>query len=190
MYPPNFHTFVEVEQLEDVLEGACRPGHFRGVATIVLKLFNIVQPDIAYFGQKDAQQARIIQQMVRDLDVPVKLRICATVREPDGLALSSRNQNLDAEQRKHAPVLYQALREARKMAEAGERDLAALQRHIESRIGVTPGAVLDYVAVVDSSTFAPVACVQRDALIALAVRFGSTRLIDNIVLPPLSSETS
>src|SRR5262245_56013648 len=109
MYPPGFRTYVEVHELQDVLCGASRPGHFRGVVTVVLKLFHIIQPDVAYFGQKDAQQARIIQQMVRDLDVPVRLRICPIVRESDGLALSSRNQYLDPDQRRHATVLYRAL---------------------------------------------------------------------------------
>src|SRR6266849_6464425 len=127
MYPPGFRTFVEVGGLQDVLCGKARPGHFRGVATVVLKLFNIVQPNIAYFGQKDAQQARILEQMVRDLDVPVRLRICPIVREPDGLAQSSRNQYLDPNQRRLATALYRALQEARRLVEGGERDAAALQ---------------------------------------------------------------
>ena len=121
LYPPSFRTFVEVHGLQDVLCGKSRPGHFRGVATIVLKLFNIVQPEIAYFGQKDAQQARIIRQLVNDLDVPVQLRICPIVREPDGLALDSRNQYLDPNQRRRATALYQALEEARRLVEGGER---------------------------------------------------------------------
>src|SRR5262245_1825717 len=126
--PPGFRTFVEVHGLQDVLCGASRPGHFRGVATVVLKLFNTVQPDVAYFGQKDAQQARIIRQMVRDLDVPVEVRVCPIVRAADGLALSSRNQYLDPEQRRHATVLHRALAEARARIEGGERDAAAVRR--------------------------------------------------------------
>jgi len=183
IYPAEFRTFAEVQQLQDVLEGASRPGHFRGVTTVVLKLLNIVQPDIAYFGQKDAQQARIIQQMVRDLDLPVQLRICPIVREPDGLALSSRNQYLSPEERKHATVLYQVLQEARELIEAGEQDAAALKLRLEARIRNTPGAVADYVALVSPDSFQPVHDLAGDVLIALAVRFGRTRLIDNLFLP-------
>src|SRR6516165_6920371 len=122
MYPPDYHTFVEVTGLQDVLCGASRPGHFRGVATVVLKLFNLVQPDRAYFGQKDAQQVRVIQRMVTDLNVPVEVRVCPIVREADGLALSSRNDYLEAEERRRATMLYRALTEARRRIEAGERD--------------------------------------------------------------------
>src|SRR6266481_1299000 len=121
MHPPGFCTFVEVQGLQELLCGASRPGHFRGVATVVLKLFNIVQPDVAYFGQKDAQQVRIIRQMIRDLDVPVQLRICPIVREADGLALSSRNKYLDADQRRQARVLHRALERARQAIDQGER---------------------------------------------------------------------
>src|SRR5205814_3712527 len=121
VYPPGFRTFVEVTGWQDMLEGASRPGHFRGVATVVLKLFNMAQPDVAYFGQKDAQQVKLIRKMVRDLDVPVAVRTCPIVREPDGLALSSRNQYLTAEQRRQAPVLHRALEEARARIEAGGR---------------------------------------------------------------------
>ena len=127
MYPPGFRTFVEVNELSDVLEGASRPGHFRGVATVVLKLFNLVQPDRAYFGQKDAQQVRIIRQMVRDLNVPVEVVVRPTVREPDGLALSSRNQYLDAEQRRKAVALNEALEEAEATIRAGERDPVVIE---------------------------------------------------------------
>ena len=182
IYPADFRTFVEVQHLQDVLEGASRPGHFRGVTTVVLKLFNIVQPDIAYFGQKDAQQARIIQQMVKDFDVPVRLRICPILREPDGLALSSRNQYLNPEERKHATVLYQVLQEARARIEAGDQDAAALQLRLEARIRGTPGAVVDYVALVNPDSFQPVHDLKGDVLIALAVRFGRTRLIDNLLI--------
>jgi pantoate--beta-alanine ligase len=179
MYPPGFRTFVEVTGLSDVLEGASRPGHFRGVVTVVLKLFNLVQPDRAYFGQKDAQQVRIIQQVVRDLDLPVKIVVRPTVREPDGLALSSRTRYLDADQRRNAAVLHQALVEAEAAIRAGERDVAAVQRMMADRIAATPGAVLDYAAVVDADTLTPVHQATGDLLLALAVRFGNTRLIDN-----------
>jgi pantoate--beta-alanine ligase len=182
MYPPGFRTYVEVHELQDVLEGASRPGHFRGVATVVLKLFNIVQPDIAYFGQKDAQQARIIQQLVRDLDVPVAVCVCPIVRSADGLALSSRNQYLDAEQRCRATILSQALAEARARVEAGERDGVAVQRELAARLAAVPGAVLDYAAVVDADTLRPPQRLQGRVLVAVAVKFGGTRLIDNIVL--------
>jgi pantoate--beta-alanine ligase len=182
LYPPRFRTFVEVHELQDLLCGKSRPGHFRGVATIVLKLFNIVQPDVAYFGQKDGQQARIIQQLVRDLDVPVRLRICPIVREPDGLAQSSRNQYLDPNQRRHAPALYAALEEARRLVESGERDAAAVQRVLADRIQETPGAVLDYAAVVDAETLQPVDRLAGAVLLAVAAKFGPTRLIDNLKL--------
>jgi pantoate--beta-alanine ligase len=182
MYPQGFRTFVEVEELQDVLCGASRPGHFRGVATVVLKLFNIVQPDIAYFGQKDAQQARIIQQMADDLNLPVRLRVCPIVRESDGLALSSRNQYLDPAQRERARVLYQALEEVRRRVEKGERDARVLREVLASRIGATPGAVLDYAAVVDADSLKPIARLKGEVLVALAVKFGATRLIDNIQL--------
>jgi pantoate--beta-alanine ligase len=182
MYPPGFRTWVEVTGLQDVLEGASRPGHFRGVATVVLKLFNLVQPDRAYFGQKDAQQARVIVQMMRDLNVPVEVRVLPTVREPDGLALSSRNKYLDADQRRHAVVLSRALAEARDRAAAGERDGDALRALLTERVAATPGAVLDYAAVVDADTLAPVSRLTGPTLLALAVRFGTTRLIDNVLI--------
>jgi pantoate--beta-alanine ligase len=180
VYPPGFCTSVEVHGLQDVLEGVSRPGHFRGVATVVLKLFNMVQPDVAYFGQKDAQQAKILQRMVRDLDVPVRLVICPTVREADGLALSSRNAYLDAEQRRHALVLSQALAEAKAQIEAGQRDAAAVQKALAERLAAAPGAVLDYAAVVDAETLRPLARLAGRALLAVAVKFGATRLIDNM----------
>lgn len=182
IYPPNFRTYVEVHGLQDVLEGAARPGHFRGVATVVLKLFNIVQPDVAYFGQKDAQQARIITQMVEDLSVPVRLRICPIVREEDGLALSSRNQYLDAEQRRQATVLSHALQEARQRIEAGERNAATIEQALIHRIASAPAARIDYAAIVDADSLQPLDDVRGRVLIALAVRFGTTRLIDNLLL--------
>ncbi|HZV04860.1 MAG TPA: pantoate--beta-alanine ligase [Gemmataceae bacterium] len=186
MYPPGYRSFVEVTGLQDVLCGASRPGHFRGVATVVLKLFNMVQPDRAYFGQKDAQQARIIQQMVRDLNVPVEVRICPIVREADGLALSSRNSYLEAEGRRGATVLYRALTEARRRIEAGERDAAAVRQVMAEQIASVPGAILDYAAVVDADTLQPPGQIvaERPVLLAVAVRFGSTRLIDNLLIYP------
>jgi pantoate--beta-alanine ligase len=183
MYPPGFRAFVEVQELGDFLCGPSRPGHFRGVATVVLKLLNIVQPDRAYFGQKDAQQARIIRQVVRDLDVPTEIVIGPTVREPDGLALSSRNRYLAPAERRHATVLYEALSEVRRRVESGERDAAALRRHLAERVHATPGALLDYAEIVDADTLRPVERLTGPALAALAVRFGSTRLIDNMELP-------
>jgi pantoate--beta-alanine ligase len=184
MYPPGYRSFVEVTGLQDVLCGAARPGHFRGVATIVLKLFNLVQPDRVYFGQKDAQQVRIIQQMVRDLNVPAEVRVCPIVREADGLALSSRNGYLEAEERRGATVLYRALTEARRRIEAGERDAAVVRQVMAEQIASVGGAVLDYAAVVDADTLqAPVQIVAgRPVLLAVAVRFGSTRLIDNLLI--------
>ena len=184
MYPPGFQTYVEVTELQKGLCGAARPGHFRGVATVVLKLFNIVQPDVAYFGQKDAQQTRVIERMVRDLDVPVGIRVCPIVREPDGLALSSRNQYLDPDQRRQAPVLHAALAEAAQRVKAGERDADALVARIAKRIADTPGARVDYVAAVDSDSLDAVKTIARPTLLAVAVYFGSTRLIDNIVVVP------
>jgi pantoate--beta-alanine ligase len=182
MYPPGYRTFVEVTGLQDVLCGAARPGHFRGVATVVLKLFNLVQPDRAYFGQKDAQQVRIVEQMVRDLSVPVTVRVCPIVREADGLALSSRNQYLEADERRQATILHRALVEARRRIEAGERDVAVVRQAMIERIASASGAVLDYAAVVDADSLeTPARLVPgRAILLALAVKFGGTRLIDNL----------
>jgi pantoate--beta-alanine ligase len=182
VYPPPFCTFVEVTGLQDVMEGRSRPGHFRGVATVVLKLFNMVGPDVAYFGQKDGQQARLVRQMVDDLNVPVRLRVCPTARAPDGLALSSRNQYLDGEQRRSAPVLYQALREGRALIEHGERDPAVVRRAMAARVAAAPGAALDYAEVVDADSLRPPERLRGQVMLALAVRFGTTRLIDNILV--------
>jgi len=182
MYPEGYRTFVEVEELQDVLCGAARPGHFRGVATVVLKLFNIVQPDVAFFGQKDAQQARIIRQLVNDLNVGVRLQVCPIIREPDGLAMSSRNQYLDATQRKQAPALFLALEELRGCVQKGERDARILREVLAARIASTPGAALDYAVIVDCNTLKPISKLNGEVLVALAVKFGSTRLIDNLIL--------
>jgi pantoate--beta-alanine ligase len=180
VYPAGYRTHVEVEGLQDVLEGASRPGHFRGVCTVVLKMLNMVGPDVAYFGQKDAQQAVIVRKMVADLNVPVILRVCPTVREPDGLALSSRNQYLTPEDRRRAIVLISALRQARDRILAGERDATAARQLMESVVRQTPGAALDYAAVVEADTLVPLTRINAKVLLALAVRLGATRLIDNL----------
>jgi pantoate--beta-alanine ligase len=182
MFPPGFRTFVEVTNLQDVLCGAARPGHFRGVATVVLKLFNIVQPDVAIFGQKDAQQVRILQQMTVDLNMPVRIMVAPIIREPDGLALSSRNAYLDAEQRRQATVLNQALEGGLKRVEAGERSAAELLRKVRVRIEAAAEARLEYAVAVDFEDLQPVERIQGRVLIALAAWFGSTRLIDNVVV--------
>ncbi len=185
VYPPDYRSYVEVTGLQDVLCGASRPGHFRGVATVVLKLFHLVQPDRAYFGQKDAQQVRIVQQMVKDLNVPVEVCVCPTVRETDGLALSSRNAYLDAGERRLATVVYRTLIEARRSIEGGERSAAAIRERMRERIGAAPGAVVDYAAVVDAETLCEATEIEpgRPLLLALAVKFGGTRLIDNLLIP-------
>jgi pantoate--beta-alanine ligase len=182
MYPADMRTFVEVEQLPDGLCGASRPGHFRGVCTVVAKLFNLVQPDVAFFGQKDAQQARIIRQMARDLDFPVEVRVCPTVREVDGLALSSRNRLLAPAHRAQAPVLYRALRKAEQLVAGGERDAATVEQAIRGHLATAPDGVVDYVALVDADTLRPVVRIAGPLLIALAVKFGNTRLIDNVIV--------
>jgi pantoate--beta-alanine ligase len=182
LYPPGFRTYVEVHEFQNVLCGVTRPTHFRGVATVVLKLFNIVQPDVAYFGQKDAQQARILEHMVRDLDVPVRMRICPIVREADGLAMSSRNQYLDPAQRQQATILHRALAAIRQRIDAGERRTAPLAQLAKDMVAATPGARLDYAEIVAWETLQPVAELRGRVLIALAVFFGSTRLIDNLLL--------
>lgn len=187
MYPPGYCTWVEVTGLQDVLCGRSRPGHFRGVATVVLKLFHLVQPDVAYFGQKDAQQARIIRQLVRDLNVPVEIRVCPIVREPDGLAMSSRNAYLSPEQRRQATVLYRALCAAKELVEQGERHAEHVRQHMVRLIEATPGAVLDYAEIVDPETLQPVREIQQPVLAALAVRIGPARLIDNMTLTPPGS---
>jgi pantoate--beta-alanine ligase len=182
VYPPNFQTSVQVREVSRGMEGAARPGHFEGVATVVLKLFNMVQADISFFGQKDAQQARLIQQMVRDLNVPIDIEIVPTLREPDGLAMSSRNRYLSPEQRQHATVLYRALEQIHMNILAGEDRPEDLKTEVSQLIAQTPGAVLDYVAIVDWNTLQPVTKCHGRLLVALAVRFGTTRLIDNLIV--------
>jgi pantoate--beta-alanine ligase len=185
MYPAGFDTFVEPGLVAGPLEGERRPGHFRGVATVVLKLLNIVAPTRAYFGCKDAQQLAVIRKMALDLDVDVALVPCETVREPDGLALSSRNAYLSPKERAAAPVLYRALSAARQRYEAGERDGAALRLAMLQVLEAEPRATTDYVSVSDPLTMRELERVEAGALLSLAVRIGSTRLIDNVILPTL-----
>jgi len=184
VYPAGYKTYVTVEGFSEVLCGRSRPGHFRGVATVVNKLFNVISPDRAYFGQKDAQQAAIIKKMVRDLNMPVTVKVLATVREPDGLALSSRNAYLNAGERADALVLWQALCLARRMAKRGVRDTAQIIREMKRIISQKSNSRIDYVEVVDASTFLPLREIRRGALAVLAVWIGKTRLIDNMVLRP------
>ncbi|MDB5309979.1 MAG: panC [Gemmataceae bacterium] len=183
MYPTSSVTFVEVTKLEDTLCGGSRPGHFRGVCTVVLKLFNIVRPDLAYFGAKDYQQARIIRQMVRDLNVSVEVKVEPTVREADGLALSSRNRYLTPERRADAPGIYRALQAIRRRATAGEWDVARLESALDADLAAIPGARVDYARIVDADTLQPIARLDRPAVAAVAVFLGDTRLIDNITIP-------
>lgn len=182
MYPHEFSTYVHVEGLSEKLEGKSRPGHFRGVATVVLKLFEIVRPDYAYFGRKDAQQVRIIQKMAKDLNLDVELVICPTVRETDGLAMSSRNAYLDTEERRAATVLFRALKAAEKELCAGVRDTLALQHAMRKVLDGEKHARVDYAEIVDAETFEPVVRVGPASYAALAVRVGNTRLIDNMLI--------
>jgi len=180
MYPSGAQTTVSVGAFAKPLEGERRPGHFDGVATVVLKLFNIVQPDIAVFGRKDAQQCAVIDRMVRDLDVPVKLVFAETAREHDGLARSSRNSYLSSEERKRAPALHRALRAGEEAITHGIHDVAAVETVMRRMIDETPGIEVDYLAVVDPETFLPPLDFRREVLVAGAVRIGRTRLIDNL----------
>jgi pantoate--beta-alanine ligase len=182
VYPPGFDTVIEVRGVTDVLEGAVRPGHFAGVATVVAKLFNIVQPTRAYFGQKDAQQSVVIRKLVRDLNLPVEVIVAPTVREADGLALSSRNSYLAPDQRAAAPAIYRALSAAKARFEAGERDADALREVMRAVIAAESSMQIDYISVADSETLGELAVVEDRALASLAVRLGATRLIDNLVL--------
>ena len=184
MYPEKAITYVTVEGLSEKLCGRSRPGHFRGVTTVVAKLFNIIEPDLACFGQKDAAQAAIIRRMVRDLNFPVEIVVCPIVRDPDGLAMSSRNAYLNADQRKCALVLHRSLVEVRTRFEQGER-LAAKLIESGKRVLAEESAVrLDYLEIVDTDTLEPVAEVRSTVLVAVAAFVGSTRLIDNVVLSP------
>jgi pantoate--beta-alanine ligase len=182
MYPQGYQTWVEVETITLPLEGARRPGHFRGVTTVVAKLFNGVQPDKAYFGQKDAQQAAVIRQMTRDLNFPIEIVVCPIVREPDGLAMSSRNVYLDPEERKAATVLYRSLNAARNLYQNGERDAEKLRQMMREVIAAEPLAQMQYVSCADYDTLQELETVTGKTLLSMAVFLGKTRLIDNLVL--------
>ena len=182
LYPPGFQTWVTIEELSKPLEGTFRATHFRGVTTIVLKLFNIVQPDVACFGAKDYQQQTIIRRMVLDLDLPVEVVVCPTVREPDGLALSSRNVYLSKTERTAALSLSQALALAQERLDAGERDLAAITQAMKSKLQAHPEIQIDYVVIVDPDSLGELTSPQPSMVALIAARVGTTRLIDNRVL--------
>lgn len=182
IYPSGFQSWVEVQELTQLLEGARRPGHFRGVTTVVAKLFHAVGPDKAYFGQKDAQQAAVIRRMVQDLNFPLEIVVCPIVREPDGLALSSRNTYLSPEERRAATVLYRALSAAKSAYEAGDRDGEKLRRIMRDTLAGEPLARMQYVSCADYDTLQEVGKVTGKTLLSMAVFVGKTRLIDNFVL--------
>jgi pantoate--beta-alanine ligase len=181
VYPANFSTYVTVEGLSDRLEGRSRPLHFRGVSTVVMKLLQIVRPDYAYFGRKDAQQAAIISRMARDLNLDGEIMVCPIVREADGLAMSSRNVYLQGENRKAAGVLHRALQAARELMLRGNRDGLTLQNSIRKVLAEEPRAKVDYVEIVDAEKFEPLVMLNRSAYVLLAAKFGDTRLLDNML---------
>ena len=184
IYPAGFQTWIEVEHVSQGLEGERRPGHFRGVATVVAKLFNLTQPDRAYFGQKDAQQVAVIKQMVRDLNFSMRIRICPTVREADGLAMSSRNVYLSEQQRRSASIIRQALEAASVVYEKGERDPIAIRVVIEDVLKREPLAQVDYVSIADAVSLQELDTASKQPmLVSLVVRMGTTRLLDNMLLP-------
>jgi pantoate--beta-alanine ligase len=182
VYPPGYQTYVSVGQVAEPLEGAARPGHFRGVATVVAKLFNAFTPDRAYFGQKDAQQVAVIRQMARDLNFPLEIVVCPTVRESDGLAMSSRNTYLAPEERRAAAVLYRALSTVQNAYQRGERDSEKLRAAMRAPLAAEPLAIIEYVSAADPDTLQELAIGDRNALFSIAVRIGKTRLIDNFML--------
>ena len=184
MYPPDFQTTITLSQVTKPLEGSSRPTHFAGVATVVAKLFNIVEPTRAYFGQKDAQQTIVLRQLVRDLNFNVEMVIGPTRREPDGLAMSSRNAKLSAEARRAAPILYQALTAAREAYDAGERSGNGLRHLMQAMISAVSLAHLDYVSAADPETLEELEVIKEGVLLSTAVFFGQTRLIDNILIEP------
>jgi pantoate--beta-alanine ligase len=187
MYPKGFKTYVNVEELSDKLCGKFRPGHFKGVATVVTKLFNIVCPDIAYFGQKDAQQAIIIKRMVKDLNIPVKIKVLPIIREKDGLAMSSRNVYLNDKERRDALVLYQALNLAKDLIKSGITDTDKIIKKMRKLINKKENAKIDYISIVDMDDLNPIKKISNKCLIALAVWIGKTRLIDNTIINKLGS---
>ncbi|MGB2706416.1 MAG: pantoate--beta-alanine ligase [Candidatus Omnitrophota bacterium] len=182
MYPPGFSTYVNVEELTDGLCGKSRPDHFRGVTTVVAKLFEIVKPDIAYFGQKDAQQAFVIRKMAEDLNMDVTIKILPIIREEDGVAMSSRNTRLSKPERKDASVLYKSLEAAREAVNSGERDAKKLIKKMREMITASPSAKTDYISIVDVKSLKEIPRIKGEVLIALAVFIGKTRLIDNVIL--------
>jgi len=186
IYPKDFSTYVHVEGLSERLEGRSRPGHFRGVTTVVMKLLQIAQPHRAYFGRKDAQQARLIAQMARDLNLDTEIVVCPIVREPDGLALSSRNVYLHSEERKAATVLYRALEDAKRELSAGVRDTLHLQAVLQRRLQSERLAAVDYAEIVDAESFEPIVRIGKACYVLLAVLIGKTRLIDNLHIEPNS----
>jgi pantoate--beta-alanine ligase len=183
MYPPGASAWVSVEGICEKLDGRSRPGHFRGVTTVVAKLFHIVQPDLAFFGQKDAAQVAIVRKMVRDLSFDVEIVVCPIVRETDGLALSSRNVYLTSDQRKQATVLYRSLMRVQTLADRGERDSSRLAGAGKQVLAEVPSVRLDYFEIVGADTLDPVSDISGGALVAVAAYVGETRLIDNILLP-------
>jgi pantoate--beta-alanine ligase len=184
MYPKNAVTYVTVEGMSEKLCGRSRPGHFRGVTTVVAKLFHIVEPELAFFGQKDAAQCAIIRRMVRDLNFPVEVIVCPIVREPDGLAMSSRNAYLSPQERTSALVLYRALTEVKAHFDQGQQNAAKLVEAGKQVLSQEPGARLDYLAIVDPDTLDPIVDIGGESLVAVAAFVGGTRLIDNILLSP------
>ena len=186
LYPKNFSTYVHVEGLSERLEGRSRPGHFRGVATVVMKLLQIVQPHRAYFGRKDAQQARLITQMARDLDLDSEIVVCPIVREPDGLALSSRNVYLNPDERQAATVLYRALEAAKDELARGVRNAPQLKDVVQRTLSKETLANVDYAEIVDAQSFEPIVRINKACYVLLAVFFGKTRLIDNLYVEPAS----
>jgi pantoate--beta-alanine ligase len=182
IYPPGYSTWIDVEKVTNRLEGAARPGHFRGVATVVNILFNIVQPDKAYFGQKDAQQCVVIKKMIRDLNMPLEMIIVPTVREPDGLAMSSRNVYLTTAMRQQAPVLNQTLKLAETLWRQGETSAAKVRQQMTDLIQLQPLAKIEYIDIADTDTLEELQTIKPGTLISMVVRFGNTRLLDNIIL--------
>jgi pantoate--beta-alanine ligase len=186
MYPAGYQTWVSVETLTSGLEGAVRPAHFRGVTTVVAKLFNAVRPDKAYFGQKDAQQAAVIRQMVKDLNFPIDIVVCPIVREPDGLAMSSRNVYLNADERRAATILFKSLNAAKLAYNHGERTAEKLRKIMSDKIGSEPLAKMQYVSCADCETLKELEKIEGKSLLSMAVYFGKTRLIDNVILDVVS----
>ena len=182
IYPPNYSTYVNVEGLSERLEGHSRPGHFRGVSTVVMKLLQIVQPDFAYFGRKDAQQATIISRMAKDLNLDCEIVICPIEREPDGLAMSSRNVYLQQSDRQAATVLYRSLQAAQALLQNGSRDALSLQFVMQRVFKEESRAKIDYVEIVDAQTFEPLMHINRKAYVLIAAKFGETRLLDNMLV--------